>query len=185
MKCGKSSPYVGLEHIPRRSLALAEWARAGQVVSNKTIFQSGDVLFGKLRPYFHKVAIAPISGIASTDTVVVKPKEHAWSTMMIYILSSEEFVSYTYRTSTGTKMPRTSWATMGQYEICSPPESVADEFQRRACTLFDSIVNRVIESRRLAAQRNALLPKLISGELRVPDAYDSFGLEEPDADRRQ
>ena len=141
------TPYVGLQHIPRRSLALTEWANADEVTSGKAVFERGDVLFGKLRPYFHKVAIAPVAGIASTDALVVRPVDDVWSTIMVCVLSSEEFVSYTDRTSTGTKMPRTSWPIMGQYEVCLPPASVAAAFQRMSHSLLESIVSRIIESR--------------------------------------
>ena len=163
------TPYVGLQHIPRRSLALTEWANADEVTSGKAVFERGDVLFGKLRPYFHKVAIAPVAGIASTDALVVRPVDDVWSTIMVCVLSSEEFVSYTDRTSTGTKMPRTSWPIMGQYEVCLPPASVAAVFQRMSHSLLESIVSRIIESRCLASQRDSLLPKLISGGLRVSE----------------
>ena len=157
------TPCVGLDQIPRRSLALSEWSRADEVSSNKAVFERGDVLFGKLRPYFHKVAIAPVAGIASTDALVIRPVDDIWSAMMVCILSSEEFVAYTDRTSTGTKMPRTSWSTMGQYEVCLPPASVALAFQQMSRSLLEGIVCRVIESRHLANQRDALLPMLISG----------------------
>ena len=163
------TPYVGLDHIPRRSLALAEWSSADEVTSNKAVFERGDILFGKLRPYFHKVVIAPVSGIASTDALVIRPVDDVWSAMVVCIVFSEDFVAYTDRTSTGTKMPRTSWPTMGQYEVGLPPASVAFAFQRMSSCLIEGIVSRVIESRRLASQRDALLPKLISGDLRVTE----------------
>jgi type I restriction enzyme S subunit len=49
-------PYVGLEHISRRSTTLAEHGAAAEVSSLKARFRRGDILFGKIRPYFHKVA---------------------------------------------------------------------------------------------------------------------------------
>ena len=53
----RDTPYIGLEHMPRHSVALTDWGSAGSVSSNKSGFSKGDVLFGKLRPYFHKVGI--------------------------------------------------------------------------------------------------------------------------------
>ena len=50
-------PYVGLEHIPRRSLTLDAWEMATDLGSNKLEFKKGEVLFGKIRPYFHKVSV--------------------------------------------------------------------------------------------------------------------------------
>jgi type I restriction enzyme, S subunit len=52
-------PYVGLEHIPRRSLALDAWETTTDLGSNKLKFKKGEILFGKIRPYFHKVAARP------------------------------------------------------------------------------------------------------------------------------
>ena len=111
------TPYIGLEHMPRGSIALSDWEGAGKVSSNKAAFVAGDFLFGKLRPYFHKVGIAPVTGICSTDIVVVRPKSPAWGGFVIACISDEDFVAYTDKTSTGTKMPRTSWGVMAMYPV--------------------------------------------------------------------
>jgi type I restriction enzyme S subunit len=52
------TPYIGLEHMPRRSISLTEWGSVEQVTSTKLRFREGEILFGKIRPYFHKVGIA-------------------------------------------------------------------------------------------------------------------------------
>ncbi len=82
------TPYIGLEHMPRRSVALTKWGTAQQVNSGKYNFEVGDILFGKLRPYFHKVGIAPVTGVCSTDILVVKPNEHKWFGFTLGHLSS-------------------------------------------------------------------------------------------------
>ena len=165
----EDTPYIGLEHMPRRSIALADWEGAEKVKSTKSTFNKGDILFGKLRPYFHKVGITSLDGICSTDIVVVSPRSPEWAVFCLACLSTDEFVEYTDQTSTGTRMPRTSWKTMGQYETCLPPIEVAREFQRLLSPVIDKLNVNVHESRSLARTRNALLPKLVSGELRVGD----------------
>ncbi|MDE0145224.1 MAG: restriction endonuclease subunit S [Nitrospira sp.] len=164
--CGEM-PYIGLEHMPRHSIALTEWGNAGKVTSNKSVFDKGDVLFGKLRPYFHKVGIAPVSGVCSTDIVVITSQTVEWSAFVLACVSSTEFVAYTDQTSTGTKMPRTRWGTMGAYPLCLPARQVAQAFQNIAQSHLDHLVTNINQSRILATQRDALLPKLISGELRI------------------
>lgn len=163
-------PYIGLEHMPRRSIALTEWEGAGKVTSNKSAFNKGEFLFGKLRPYFHKVGIAPIDGICSTDIVVVKPKNVDWSAFVLACISSDEFVAFTDQTSTGTKMPRTSWQIMGQYALCLPPAQLAIAFQYAVQPMINRLVASVHESRTLAQTRDLLLPKLMSGEIRLREA---------------
>lgn len=85
-------------------------------------------------------------------------------------MSSDAFVEYTNAGSTGTKMPRTSWAEMTRYEIVLPPGHVAAAFTELIQPLVDRIIDSIHQSRTLAALRDALLPKLIAGEIRVKDA---------------
>ena len=160
-------PYIGLEHMPRRSIALTAWERAGKVTSNKSVFEKGEVLFGKLRPYFHKVGVAPIDGVCSTDIVVIAPKSTEWSAFVLTCVSSVEFVSYTNQGATGTKMPRTNWTTMGDYRICLPTAPVAGAFENAIRPGLERIIANVHESHTLAGIRDTLLPKLVSGELRT------------------
>lgn len=125
-------PYIGLVHMPRNSLALTEWDVARSVTSGKTTFKERDILFGKLRPYFHKVGVAPVDGIASTDIVVLNTKNARYYSFVVALVSSTNFVEYTNLTSSGTKMPRTSWRTMSQYIVNTPNTNViVAEFESR------------------------------------------------------
>ena len=172
----KDTPYIGLEHMPRRSVALTEWEGAGKVTSNKYVFKRGEFLFGKLRPYFHKVGIAPIDGICSTDIVVIAPRAPHWNSLTLACISTDDFVDYTNTTSTGTKMPRTSWKTMGQYELCFSTVQVAQAFEGSIGLLTTRIVSNIRECKALSQSRDLLLPKLMSGEIRVGDT-DKIVLE--------
>jgi type I restriction enzyme S subunit len=163
------TPYISLEHMPRRCIALSDWSVADGLESNKFEFRKGEILFGKLRPYFHKVGVAPVDGVCSTDIVVVAPRLAHWFAFVLGVVSSDEFVEYTNAGSTGTKMPRTSWAEMARYDIALPPKAVAQAFTERVRPGVDRIIAAIHESRFLAALRDALLPKLISGELRVKE----------------
>jgi type I restriction enzyme S subunit len=165
-----NTPYIALEHMPRRCIALFDWGTAEGIESNKFEFKKGEILFGKLRPYFHKVGVAPVDGVCSTDIVVVAPRRHLWTAFVLGHVSSVEFVDYTNAGSSGTKMPRTSWADMARYEIVLPPEPIAEAFNTLVQTLIERIISGISESRTLAALRDALLPKLIRGEIRVKDA---------------
>ncbi|MCO5119612.1 MAG: restriction endonuclease subunit S [Burkholderiaceae bacterium] len=168
-----NTPYIALEHMPKRCIALSDWGTADSLESNKYEFRQGEILFGKLRPYFHKVGIAPVSGVCSTDIVVVTAKQERWFGFLLYHVSSDEFVEYTNAGSTGTKMPRTSWNEMARYSLVLPPEALARAFSEIVRPWVSQIVGGIHESRTLAQLRDTLLPKLISGELRIKDA-DKF-----------
>lgn len=164
------TPYIALEHMPKRCIALSEWGVADGVESNKFEFKHGEILFGKLRPYFRKVGVAPVDGVCSTDIIVVKPRHEKWFGFVLGHVSSVEFVEYTTMVSTGTKMPRTSWWDMARYKVPLPPDHIAAAFTQLIRPGINRIIKGIHESRALAALRDALLPKLISGEIRVRDA---------------
>ncbi|MCH8048443.1 MAG: restriction endonuclease subunit S [Planctomycetes bacterium] len=159
--------YVGLEHIPRQAIWLPEWGDASSVTSNKHYFRKGEFLFGKLRPYFHKVCVAPIDGVCSTDVVVVAPASDGWTGFVLFHISSAAFVAYTSAASTGTKMPRTNWKDMSSYAVAIPPDEIARAFSQLVAPSIALLAANVFESRVLSSVRDALLPKLISGEISV------------------
>jgi type I restriction enzyme S subunit len=162
------TPYIALEHMPKRCIALSEWSVADGIESNKFEFRKGDILFGKLRPYFHKVGVAPIDGVCSTDIVVIVPKNAIWFGFVLGHVSSTEFVEHTNAGSTGTKMPRTRWTDMAHYKIALPPHAIAQAFTQYLRPSMDRIIAGIHESRPLSQLRDTLLPKLISGKLRLP-----------------
>ncbi|WP_143048357.1 hypothetical protein [Burkholderia sp. WP9] len=162
--------YVGLEHIPRRSLTLTDWGNAGALESAKSCFKEGDVLFGKLRPYFHKVVVAPFDGVCSTDILVCRPKKQAFYAVVAMHLFSKPLVGYADRLSNGAKMPRVNWKDLAAYPIVVPPEPVADYFRVVTTPLIQSIVANVHKAKTLANLRDELLPRLISGRLRLSEA---------------
>lgn len=165
-----ATPYIGLQHMPRRCIALDAWGRADEVGSGKSRFREGEILFGKLRPYFHKVGIAPLDGVCSTDILVVAPKSAEWHGYVLSLVSSKPFVDYTDAHSAGTKMPRTNWKDMGRYRLALPPAPLARVFQDQVASNHQRIGVAVRQNRRLAGLRDTLLPKLLSGELEVPEA---------------
>ena len=161
------TPYIALEHMPKRCIALSEWGVAQGLASGKFRFKQGDVLFGKLRPYFHKAGIAPVNGVCSTDIVVITPISEQWLGYVLGHTSSREFVDYTDATSTGTRMPRTNWKDMARYKLALPSDDVVGALDGIARPWIERLLSAIHQSRTLAAQRNALLPGLVSGEVGI------------------
>lgn len=163
------TPYIGLEHIPRRSIALSEWGKVTDVQSTKLIFRKGEILFGKIRPYFHKVAVAPIDGICSSDAIVISAKRDALYPLTLMCVSSDEFVQHATQTSNGTKMPRANWGVLLSYPVLVPPDTVLQPFSESIFNILKQIQNLVFRNRNLQKTRDLLLPKLISGQIDVSD----------------
>jgi len=120
-------PYIGLEHISQGQLSLLGFGKSDDVISAKSRFRKGDILFGKLRPYFRKVIIAPFDGVCSTDIWVVRAKQNIDQKFLFYRMASEDFVETSSRASEGTKMPRAQWEFVEriQQQIPSTPEQRA------------------------------------------------------------
>ncbi|MEI6841263.1 MAG: restriction endonuclease subunit S [Methanomicrobiales archaeon] len=160
-----TTPYIGLEHMPQHSIALSDWGNAESVESGKFEYFKDEFLFGKLRPYFHKVGIAPTNGICSTDILVIIPKTEIWASYVICCISNSEFVEYANIGSDGTKMPRTKWSILKNYIIILPPQNIIDPINDLLQRIFEKINANIHQSRSLTALRDIILPKLISGEL--------------------
>ena len=164
------TPYIGLQDMPQKSISLTSWGWSDEVASSKFSFRRGEILFGKLRPYFHKVGIAPVDGICSTDILVVLPKKDEWFSVVFGYVTSLEFIEYVTAASTGTKMPRTNWKDMGSYRVVLPGRSVAEKLTENFQEYIDKILLNIEQNQKLSNLRDTLLPKLLSGELRIPDA---------------
>jgi len=163
------TPYLGLEHFPRKSFALSDWGYAGDIQSSKLAFKKGEILFGKIRPYFHKVGVAPLDGICSTDTIVIMPKAAEYFGLVLSCVFSEDFVNHATLTSQGTKMPRTNWKVLIKYPVLIPPNSVLEQFNRTINDFVDMIQNLLFSNRNLRRTRDLLLPRLVSGEVDVSE----------------
>ena len=61
-------------------------------------------------------------------------------------------------------------ADMKRHSIAYPPKKVLDIFQQQAGPLFSQSFQNQLQNRTLAALRDTLLPKLLSGEIRIGEA---------------
>jgi len=165
-----STPYIGLEHMPRGSIALTDAGTADGLTSGKFWYARYDVLFGKLRPYFHKVGVASHTGVCSTDILVIRANAQAWFGYATMQISSDAIIAYATRLSNGAKMPRSSWSDISSYKVVIPPEALAIAFDALVRGFVERIHINIDTSTSLANLSDTLLPRLISGKLRLPRA---------------
>lgn len=166
--------YLGLEHIPQKSIAIVESSKTDSIDSDKLRFQYGDVLFGKIRPYLHKVALAHFSGVCSTDTIVIRPKEKIFEGFLLFTVFSETFINFATTASTGTKMPRADWDFLKKLEIKIPGQHLLEAFQNHFENFFSQITSLLKSNETLILTRDLLLPRLLSGKLSVENLDIQF-----------
>lgn len=166
-KIESNTPYIGLEHMPRNDICLSTWGKSEKINSNKFIYLKKDVLFGKIRPYFHKVGFALNDGITSTDTMVMVADQNLWGLLLVTV-SSDAFVDFSYQNcKEGAKMPRADWKQMEKYAIMIADQATQKLFEQEILVITNKISALAFQCRSLREARDRMLPKLMGGEVEV------------------
>ena len=99
---------LDLEDIQKDTSVLLNRVRFAerQATSDKNRFKTGDVLYGKLRPYLNKVIVADEDGACTTEILPVRGYYGIAPRYLMYALKRPEFISYVNSKSYGMKMPR-------------------------------------------------------------------------------
>jgi type I restriction enzyme S subunit len=149
-------PYIGLEHMPQFHIFLGEWGCALDSKTATRAFLSGDVLFGRIRPYLGKVGLALTSGVCAQSVEVLRPTEDGLREFVLLLLASPEVINYADQVSTGTTMPQAPWDAVEAFEVVVPPRRAIDNFSAVARPLIERASNAVREVRVLTALRERL-----------------------------
>ena len=169
----RRNPYVPIDAIAAKSLTGIELRNGSLAQSSLVSFARDDILFGAMRPYFHKVAIAPSEGTTRTTVFTLRPKEMHDLAYGLLLVSETTTIDFANNGASGSTIPYATWDN----SLATMPTLLAPKALR---TAFGSLVEPMLrraqtnveKSRTLAALRDALLPKLISGELRVGDVAE-------------
>ena len=152
--------YIGLENI-------RSWT--GEIDTQATtfpdgtvsLFNVGDILFGKLRPYLAKVALAPFSGAASTEALVLRARDHMWPPYLRYVLGEKGFIERVSASTFGAQMPRASWDFIGSQVIPTPDlaaqKAIADSLDRETARIDHLIAKKQQIVRLLGEKRSSLI----------------------------
>lgn len=129
--------YVGLEHLEPGDLRIRSYGNVADGVTFTSVFQPGQVLFGKRRAYQRKVAVADFTGVCSGDIYVLETKDPQilLPELLPFICQTEEFFEHAVGTSAGSLSPRTNWTSLSSFEFALPPKNE----QSRLVTLLNTI----------------------------------------------
>lgn len=162
------TPYIGLEHMPRRCITLSTWGRSADVTSTKHRYRAGEILFGKIRPYFHKVGFTLTDGVTSSDAIVIRPSGDDLRCLLLLTVSSDQFVRTASQTAReGSKMPRADWKVMQQYTVPLPPRPILEGLNDLVRPILKQLAVLTFQNQRAREARDFLLPRLMAGELEV------------------
>ncbi|MGE4159662.1 MAG: restriction endonuclease subunit S [Planctomycetota bacterium] len=163
-------PYVPIDCISSKSLCLTESKSGEEAQSSLAKFYKGDLLFGAMRPYFHKVCIAPFDGTTRTTAFVLFPKAKEDFAFATLLLHHPDTIDYATRHSTGSTIPYAVWnSSMEEMPLIIPSSEIRCAYDRSVRPLLDRIPEPYFQNRALASMRDMLLPRLISGELCIEE----------------
>jgi len=106
--------------------------------------------------------------VASLDLWILRPNEPDLSVSFIYnLLRTDDYVNYIIGYASGTTVLHLNKDGIPNYQFVKPPIPVLRAFNKFATPISERLISLEIESRTLASIRDALLPRLLSGEVRV------------------
>ncbi len=134
-------------------------------------FVSGDILFGKLRPYLAKVYAASDEGVAFGDLLVYRPNENMVSQYCFYQMLSEGFITTVDSSTYGSKMPRASAEFISEMYFLMPPLSEQKEIVESINSklkIFEQLAeNSKITIELMQERRTALISAAVTGKIDV------------------
>lgn len=160
-------PLIDLAKMRQHTLAFGSFGVSKELTTSRIIFEEDDILFGSIRPYLHKVTLAPCTGITNVSVLVLRPKYDSVKAFLTILLSSVDAIKWADKHSNGLKMPVIKWDTLKTMPILMPEPSILSEFQSHTHSLLDVIKVNSYRIRSLRTSRDLLLPRILSGNLDV------------------
>ncbi len=176
LKQGQIAPYLEMKNLPENTARAVCWYDRN--FSSGVKFINGDTLMARITPCLENGKGAFVDfledgqvGWGSTEYIVFRAKEPLPLEYSYFLSRTKDFRSHAIVNMTGSSgRQRVPASIFDDYLVARPSKTVAESFG-----MFSGLVMRKIKendeiTRSLSSLRDALLPKLISGELRVPDA---------------
>lgn len=166
----KSMVLVAPDHIEGSTgtLLAKRTAEEQQAISGKYLFESGDIVYSKIRPYLRKAILADFSGLCSADMYPLKPAPDVSSGFILASILGYRFSKYAESVSVRSGMPKINRAEMAAYSLGLPP---LPEQRAIAAALSDvdallGGLDRLIAKKRDLKQ--ATMQQLLTGQTRLP-----------------
>ncbi len=143
-----------------------------------TKFRNGDTLLARITPCLENGKTAFVDflegheiGWGSTEFIVLRPKAPLSEYTAYLLCRHAPFREFAERSMSGTSgRQRVQNDVLATFRIAVPSPAVAESFGALVCPLQQAITSNHSMAATLGALRDALLPRLISGQLRLPEA---------------
>ena len=140
-------------------------------------FINGDTLMARITPCLENGKVAYINfldkeetAFGSTEYIVFHAKEGYPNEMFYFLTRNKAFIEFATKNMNGSSgRQRVSGETIGNYIIPVLSEDDINELKTVCESTMKEILKNNLESRVLSEMRNTILPKLMSGELKIND----------------
>jgi len=130
------------------------------------LFEKNDILFGAMRPYFHKVCVAPYDGVTRTTVLTLAAINENYRYFSLLMLFQESTIAYATHNSSGSTIPYIKWNDeLEKYPIIIPNENLLEKYNQMMQVFIDAGIKNIECIKSLNNLRDILLPRLISGKL--------------------
>ena len=176
LRKGEVAPYLDMANMPTKGHV--PHAVVDRQFGAGMRFTNGDTLVARITPCLENGKTAYVdflqhgeTGWGSTEYIVLRPMSPFPNEFAYYLARSARFREFAIQNMTGTSgRQRAPAAALSKFLFTASPTSVAECFGRFVRPLMIRASEAALESRTLAALRDTLLPKLVSGELRTENA---------------
>lgn len=162
-----SAAYVGLDHMDRGSLLVVHHGDLKDSQTANRIFSEGDILFGRIRPYFRNVGFATFPGAAAQSIEVLEPAKPEFKIAGYLELASQRVVDAISARATGTTMPQVTWASVEDIVLRIPSYRILANFNSQANPLLEGAVLASREVTQLVAAKHELMRQMFRSETQV------------------
>lgn len=157
----------------------------GQIVETKTfvwedapsrarrVLRLGDTIIGTVRPGNRAYSFVGVDGLTgSTGFAVLRPNNSSQRSLVYLAATSDDAINRLVNLADGAAYPAVRPDVVAATPIVTPPDAVIEEFAKITQPLLDWVVAAHAENTELAQLRDILLPRLISGKLRLPGVFN-------------
>ena len=167
--------YVDLSSTKRgRIETITRYAAAEAPSRAQRVLRPGDTIVGTVRPGNDSYALVSEPGLTgSTGFAVLRPKAAEFTEFVYLAITSADSIEALAHLADGAAYPAVRPDVVAATPIVRPDRQILTRFSSSAGALLGRIAHSEKESHTLASLRDLLLPKLISGEIRLRQAENA------------
>ncbi len=159
--------YVPIDCIDREKMVVLREASIEEAESSLVSFKKGDILFGAMRPYFHKVSLSPFDGLTRSTCIVINSKEEKYYYYLYCLLFKKESVNYASNISVGSTMPYVKWTDFKKMNIAIPNDDILIDFNKKVAPIVKRIINSYQITNNMKNQKDMVMKAIFSKKIEI------------------